>query len=731
MGTAYEAQDALGIYQTSPEGGVDIYEPVQSLGGSRLSREVPALDWDFDPAYVIAPIVILHVSGANGTGTGTIRATGTSALAYTAPGGTEGAAVTIAAGETKTLIDGTTASKYVRVYRESSNNLAGKMYLYLIEPHGTTIAGPGTTTSGSGYFAKMMLRNRAASNEITNVKFWLSELGTAQVSDGGALGGAGNGTITTTGSFATWPAKGAVYIETSGGSRREIAWYSSRTATVLTVTGRGLLGTSATAGATSDTVRAIPAIAFDVETPGSDGRLVALADNTTDPAGTWVTPVTEATALTVSSLAAQQEHGLLFRRHVPSFAGASPGIQVKAYYKYTIGAVSYTQTIQGRYRVAGTPFWSLYLGVDAAPDFTAAAATTSTSSPITYALTPPGSGTRVYRRCVRYTDAYGVDGVNQDTSDIEIDSTGAVVTSPLQVPQDVRLTDRAGGVVNVQAIAWPGIDSPEPDRWKIYYSTDGAAPDPGTDTPITVTMTKSLRLFGAYVLDYDFAAMEYGTDLRVIVRAHRTSDSAESTNTTATTITVGTALPLQPTHRNVSLGRAFGVDPAAAALDDTAALSGTSSAAFLRHMAGESQFWAQGLNVWRCLFDSADAAQNALYVPSGWAVVSDTTSGAGAATWYEVVSWTAGDKRIALCVASQRVAMVDVTNTTITWAGRETGVTLAAHPNPPDGVWVHPDGSGITFHVLDAATHTWKAFLKIDSTGFASIGVPQFVRDRA
>lgn len=717
MGTAYEAQDALGIYQTSPEDGADIYEPCQSLGGSLIAREVAMLDWDFDPAYVIPPIMILYVSGANGTGTGTIRATGSSTLAYTAPGGTEGTAVTIANGETKTLIDGANASKYVRVCRVSSDNMAGTMKLFLVEPHGTTIAGPGTTTSGAQYFAKMMLRNRAAANTITNVKFWLAELGTAQVSDGGGLGGAGNGTITTTGSFATWQAKGAVYIESAGGSRKEIAWYSSRTATVLTVTGRGLLGTSATAGAVDDTVRAIPAIAFDVETPGSDGRLVALADNTTDPAGTWVTPVTEATALTVSSLAAQQEHGLLLQHHVPSFAGASPGIPVKAYCKYTISAVDYTQTAWGRYRVAGTAFWSLYLGVDAAPDFTAAAATTSTSSPITYALTPPGSGTRVYRRCVRYTDAYGVEGVNQDTSDIEIDSTGAVVTSPLQVPQDVRLTDRAGGVVNVQAIAWPGIDSPNPDRWKIYWSTDGADPDPSTDTPVTVTMTRSLLMFGAYVLDYDFAALEYATDLRVIVRAHRTSDSAESTNTTATTISVGTALPFQPTRRHVSLGRAWGVQTASLALDDTVTIPGTSSTAYLRYLPGETQFWVNSEMVLRAVYDSLGSESNRIYILNSWALVNTTQGAAGAATWYEVLSWTGGDKRVSVNVASTRQLIFDATNRQIICAEFQFpgAVALAAHPNPTDGVW--SNSSATVFHVLDATTHTWKAWAKITSAG--------------
>lgn len=725
MGTAYEAQDALGAYKTGTDGGVS------PLGGVASNVEAVSLEWDFDPVSTIPPIHILYISGACGPGTATLRADSTSTLRFTAPGSTEGSAISIAAGETKTIVDGGDPAKYVRVYREGTDDLGGYYTLYLVRPYNNIYAGPLLQNSGGAY-SGVILRNRSASNAISNLKFWLSELGTAQVSDGGVLGGSGSGTITTTGSFSTWPDVGAVYIETSGGSRREIAWYSSRTSTVLTIASadRGILGTSAAAGDVSDTVRCISPMRFALETPDGTGKIQAIADRYTAPTGvTWYTPINEATALTLSSLPAGDVYGLWCHVQYGS-NGKSASVQYKFARKHTIDAVTYTDYGYGVTRIGGTALFALFSGTNAAPDFTASPATTSSSSPFTYALAAPPSGVREYRLAVRRIGAYGVEGANQDTTSIFIDSTGAEVTYPVSAPRNVTLVDRASGVANVQAVYSRGVDTTDADTWRIYYRTNGTDPDPAIDTPITQTMRQTWWYPGAYVLDYDFAALAYGTDLRVIVRAYRSGDTEESANSTVTTLSIGTAGPLQPVKNQATLGAAWGVVQPVADFDSTVLIPGTSSDAYLRRLPGESQFWAGGLNIWRCVYDSINSTGNMLYIPSGLNVISDTVSGSGASTWYEVVSWTGGDKRIAICVSSQRVAMIDVSNTSITWAGRTATDSLTAHPNPPDGVWQHADGSGVTFHVLDATTFTWKAFLKITSAGQA-LYVPNFNRLRS
>lgn len=726
MGTAYEAQDALGMYQTSPEDSADIYEPDQSLGGALINREVPVLEWDFDPSQTIPQVVILSVSGANGTGSAAIRAASSTTLAYTAPGSTEGTAVTVADGATVTLIDGTTASKYIRVMRDGSDNLAGRMPLDLVEPYSTTLAGPAISAS-TGDYQGIMLRNRAASNAITDIKFWLAELGTAQVSGVTQLGGAGAGTIVTAGSFSTWPTSGAVYIEDNLGALKEIAWYASRTSTTLTVaaTNRALLGTSATAGAATDTVRAIPAIAFGLETPDANGRIQEIANTSTAPSGvTFYKPVTEAAALTLSTLAAGAVHGLWIWLHKGGAGGSNPAIQIKINRKNTINAVTYSDVLYARYRTGGTPaFYSLYAGVDALPDFTAAATATSTTSPITYALTPPGAGTREYRLAVRYTDAYGLQSVNQDVNSITIDSTGAVATSDLQIPVGVTLTDKSGGVVNVKATYYKGVDTTNADYWKIYYRVNGTDPVPASDSPITEAMTTDYAFPNTFVLDYDFPTQEYGTDLRVIVRAYRSSDTKVSNNTTATTIIVGTALPLQPASRAVTLGSAWGVDLATIAYDSTYTIPGTSSLAYIKSLLGETQFWFNSEMVLRIVFDSTYTEGNRCYILNSWALLNTTQGAAGAATWYEVLSWTGGDKRVSVNVNSTRQLIFDVTNKNIICGEFQFpgASALSGHPNPTNGVW--SNSTATMFHVLDAASGTWKPWSKVTSGGVWDVQV--------
>ena len=118
-----------------------------------------------------------------------------------------------------------------------------------------TIAIPGMPNGPSGPGGLAI--GRFANNYVTNwsSNWWGSTTGTQQISNSGQLGASGAGTISTTGSFATWPASGLCLI-TNAGVVREFVFYSSRTAQTLTVpaTGRARLGTSQSAGAGTDTL---------------------------------------------------------------------------------------------------------------------------------------------------------------------------------------------------------------------------------------------------------------------------------------------------------------------------------------------------------------------------------------------------------------------------------------------------------------------------------------------
>jgi len=167
-------------------------------------------------------------------------------------------------------------------------------------------------------------------NDIINLKVWIGTLGTQRVSDAGQLGASGAGTIETTGSLADWPDSGFCRITESGGTLREIVYYSERTDTVLTVpaAGREQLGTTAAAGAASDTLDAVPGLKIAAETP-ADGQLSVADDenDTSEVSGfTWKTGITADTGLDIGDLAAGEMAGLWLWLAVVADATVSPSI---------------------------------------------------------------------------------------------------------------------------------------------------------------------------------------------------------------------------------------------------------------------------------------------------------------------------------------------------------------------------------------------------------------------
>jgi hypothetical protein len=174
------------------------------------------------------------------------------------------------------------------------------------------------------------LKNVSAAN-VTNLKQWIGQIGTQQTSDGGQLGAAGAGSITTTGSFADWPASGFAHIKTTAPATREIVYYSSRTNTVLTVpaAGRGLQGTSAAAGAADDTIYSVPNIALALDSAGVQAagtNVTPVANENTAPSGvTWNTGIDGATGLNIGTLTPGQQVAIWQRRQIVGGAVSGAG----------------------------------------------------------------------------------------------------------------------------------------------------------------------------------------------------------------------------------------------------------------------------------------------------------------------------------------------------------------------------------------------------------------------
>jgi hypothetical protein len=567
MATAYTKGDTLGIYKTESAVGTLIY----NLGGRKSNIEITP-QFFVGETSTIPPIVITAMSG-NNTGAATLSAKSADTLAFTGTSGTEGDTVTVAA-RASVLVEDTSDNLWCRVYRDtdySSSDLGGFYALQCFpELHGS-IGLPLVNTQGSiqnNYHAFMLSNHSALGETVTSIRACIGTLGTQRVTATAQLGGAGSGTITTAtaNGFADWPDKGWAHIKTNAPATREIVYYSSRTATSLTVPadGRGRLGTSAAAGAATDTIDAVPGIRIGYEAMDSNGEIQTIASITTAPTGiTWDTDCTLALGLAIGTLNPRQNVGIWIHREIPANVSEIISSENKINIDYVVDGVTYTNTIRGYYRIqsTGSVLYSLWLGEGANPDLTVAPDTTSSSLPISLVITPPGAGTQEYRATVRQTNAYGITGHETNYFSIWVNSAGTQVTKPINSPTDITVRNLAGGVAQVICKYQPLMDSTPATRFAIYSTTNGFDPDPAIDVPTYVNFSDSTQVIysqfdGAPTLYYKTSTLAYGTDYRVIVRA--ATGSAESENSTVSQLTITTVLPTYTPQANSMHGTSFG-----------------------------------------------------------------------------------------------------------------------------------------------------------------------------
>lgn len=732
MANAGTGADSLGLYLTGVLGDVNAYSPDYSLGGRRLGVEVQPYAWLIGER-VIPPLIVEQVTGANGEGVGLLAATGTDSVTWTPPGGSAGDAVTIADGETK-LIEGATASKAIRITRDSSDDLGGQMDVELLTAYANLLAFDAVTNTerGAGHnsYRAGMLRNRGSLAQDT-LRVYVKTLATQRTSDAGQLGASGSGTIETTGSFADWPASGWAHVRTSGGSTREIVYYASRTSTVLNVASghRGRLGTSAAAGASDDTVDAVPGIRIGWESP-SAGKIQSVANDTTAPSGiTWSTGISAADGLQLASLAAGAEQGLWLHREIPALAAGSASLENAIVVAWTVdGTDSYEQNYQGYYRMAEDHLenYEVYIGEDADPDLSASPDVTAGSLPFPVSITPPASGTTQFRITVLQRNKYGLAYMDPWWFAFDIDAAGDDVTPAISAPEDVILTNIAGGEVDVAATYSEDRDADPATRFAIYARTDGTDPDPATDTPTYVAMRPNYIGAGRR-LAYTLGPYDYGTDLRVLVRANRSSDGEESTNTTATTTTVDTAPPSIPRRIESFLGTQNGF--ARGVYNETDYYFDAPNMIWMESTPGVVAFWAGSVLVWRCIYDSMDAANSRIWVPNTWALKNTAISGAGTSDVIETAAWN-GTKTLYCNVDSVRRMRIDVTGLAL--EATSWHVTGDIPPMWPDSI-VHQGTDYVLFCVYDGATGRWVPYLKVTDAGavHALIGIDNYTYNQA
>lgn len=333
--------DSVRLYLTgaASQGGAQA-DPNAALGGFRSSSEITHLAYSI--SNPIANITINFLAGANGTGSGTITATGNDTLTWTPPGGTAGPAVTILNGETKILEAAGAPEKFIRITRTTTDNLSGAAVLTLTDQFNNVIGMDNVSSAeaaaGDAEYRAIMLKNEATT-EVKNLKIYIGTLGGSKTSGAAQLAASGAGSVSlAAGNYNDWPDSGFARIESNAGVLRENVYYNSRTATTLTVpsAGRGLLGTAAQAGSSTDVIYPIPGLRIGTEAPVSD-EIQEIADESTPPTGiTWRTAITAENGIDVGDLLADAELGLWFERSV--VAGSTAEASVLNMIKFSFDA---------------------------------------------------------------------------------------------------------------------------------------------------------------------------------------------------------------------------------------------------------------------------------------------------------------------------------------------------------------------------------------------------------
>lgn len=318
--------DSLRLYLcgAASDGGVQT-DPNASIGGYRSSSLETF--FDFSVSNPISNITVEYIGGAHVAGVGLLTAVTVDSLAWTPPNGSQGAAVSIANGETKLLEGAGTPAQFIRITRTTADNLTGAASITLTATLNNVVGFDNTSAAeaaaGDTEYRSLMIKNESGA-AVQNAKAYLTELGTQQVSASAQLTASGSGDIAVSvGSLSDWPDSGFCRIENSGGSLKEIVYYSSRINTTLTVpaTGRGLLGTSAQAGAATDIIRSVSGCRIALEAPIADA-IQTISDENTVPSGlAWGTPLNKDDGLDIGDMAINASIGLWIERVV--IAGAT------------------------------------------------------------------------------------------------------------------------------------------------------------------------------------------------------------------------------------------------------------------------------------------------------------------------------------------------------------------------------------------------------------------------
>lgn len=534
MTAPFTNADSLREYLTGA-GSVGAHQPSQSasIGGYRSSVDAHSSSVKID--YPI-PGVKIELACCDTDQIGFLETVGNSGIRWTHYGDATGSNVSEFTPGDIRILESTNKNNFLRVKGNPPFPEGAVSYIFLKRMmnnvFGFSNVPDADATSGKNYYRATILKNVSAST-IYNLKRCIMELGTWVFSDQTQLGASGAGTIKTGGNFTDWPATGWCRIVKADGSLREIVYYSSRTSDTLTVpsAGRHRLGSSAAAGAVTDSIHAVPGIAIALDTTGiqTDGAtILTIANENTAPAGvTWNTGISPSAGLTVGPLYPGKAIGIWMWREIPAGAIYSARSTNLLNTTFTVDNEDYSTERSGDYRIQNlsAAAYLVYVGVNTHPDFDAAPYYTTTTLPLAVSYPRPGSGLSELHIAMRQRNSYGLISKNQYCTIVTLSHTG-IVDNVLLAPTNVGVFSRPAGAVRVLASYLPFLtDDPKADKLRVWIGV--TPPNPAIDTPTYVADVTDSTVAA------EFGAYSPGT-YYVATALYRTADSSQSAAVTGT-----------------------------------------------------------------------------------------------------------------------------------------------------------------------------------------------------
>jgi hypothetical protein len=516
-----------------------------SLGGYHSSTEAERVS--YRQLSAIKNLKILQASGSNGEGTaGT--STGGSAVAspfkasFSGPNGGTGVPVRIETFYNEYLEDSEDPNKWIRVQRTGDMSGIGTQEF---DPQINNVFGMSNSentesTSGGNRYRAVMIRNESI-NGATGVTLWLDTLAT-QAETVTGLPSSGAGIITAEeNAFCDWQQKG--WCRTGSG---EVVYYDSRTDHSLNVPsfGRHLLGSSAVAGSPGETLDCVPPVRIGTEwaIPRTTGLMSTIVDETTAPISIgWSTAITQPTGLSIGTILPYEQLGLWIHREIPAGVSATPFQRIRIKCQFTVDGTTYTETLEGVFRIAVDALdrYELFVGMDEDPD--TSGTPTQISAVLPFATTSVFPAGHTYHFVTVKRNRFDMSS-ESNVSYLRIDGSGNESELPPSAPDVVSWAPLNDGSFMLMATYEYESDSEaqRADQFAVWITTDGSDPDV-SNAPTLITPEEE-QTIGYVAIQYVTSTYSIPTTAKILVRSYRSADGDMSTNTDVHEATSGTTI---------------------------------------------------------------------------------------------------------------------------------------------------------------------------------------------